>query len=75
MCYIIILYIFKIELFTHYNYMSNIINKLCKINDLRLCGVHLVDSYYCRYFTTLRFIIKQLHTIYTNTYLHIYTSI
>ncbi|KAJ6235824.1 gpn-loop gtpase 2 [Anaeramoeba flamelloides] len=36
----------QVELYTHYDSMKNIFQKLSKL-DFRLAAIHLVDSYYC----------------------------
>ena len=42
----ILLYI-QVELYTHYNCVMELIQKLSQRFDTRLCSVHLVDSFYC----------------------------
>ncbi|CAG0902599.1 unnamed protein product [Cyprideis torosa] len=37
----------QVELYTHHRSVRNILDRLAKELDLRLCAVHLVDSHYC----------------------------
>ncbi|KAI8917034.1 GPN-loop GTPase [Powellomyces hirtus] len=37
----------QVELFTHHSSLKNIIEKLSKSMDIRLCCTHLVDAHYC----------------------------
>jgi GPN-loop GTPase len=37
----------QVELYTHSNCVHNILQRICKVLDLRLTAVQLIDSFYC----------------------------
>jgi hypothetical protein len=39
----------QVELYTHHTGFKQILEKISKDLNCRLCSVHLVDSFYCRY--------------------------
>ena len=38
----------QVELFTHYKFMETLLKQIAA-QDIRLCSVHLIDSFYCRF--------------------------
>lgn len=46
--------LWQVELYTHHTGFKQILEKITKELNCRLCSVHLVDSFYCWYVTSKR---------------------